>query len=167
LHAFGLLRNELGLQILSLYAGFLHIWLSSKRLGIADLVALRRTCAWLTSRRPWIEMLSLYAGLPCIWLTSKRLWITAFVAMRRTWAHLAYFETTLDCRFCCYTEDLRAFGLLRNDLVLQIVSLYAGLARIWLTSKRPRIADVFAIRRTCAHLAYFETSLDCRSCRYT
>jgi hypothetical protein len=86
--------------------------------------------------------LSLCTGLQGIWLASKRSWIADFVAARRTFyvvmysltaffvavygtpGHFAYFETTLICIFCRYTQDSGAFCLLRNDLGLQILSLY-------------------------------------------
>jgi hypothetical protein len=97
----------------------------------------------------------------------KRVWIADFVAVRRTPGYSAYFETTFDCRVCRCTQCSHAFRLLRSDLGLHLLLLYAGLPGIWLTSKRLGIADSFAIRRVPVHLVYFETILDCRFCRYT
>jgi hypothetical protein len=74
--------------------------------------------------------------------------------------HFAYFEATLDCRFCRYTQGSRAFGLLRNDLGMHILSLRTGVLGILPTVERTLIANFVAIRRAPAYLAYFETILD-------
>jgi hypothetical protein len=152
-----------GLHIFSLYTGLL--------------------CIWFISKRHRLQILSLKTGLRGVWRTSKRPWIADFVAIHRirmyffyfettldcrfcfvaiygTPGHLAYFETILDCRFCRYIRDSGAFGLLRNDLGLQILSLYIGLWGIWLTSKRSWIADFAAMYGTSGRLANFETTLD-------
>jgi hypothetical protein len=78
---------------------------------------------------------------------------------------LAYFQTISDCSFCRYTQDSGVFVLVRNDIVLQMLLLYTGIRGNWLTSKRPWIADFVAIDGSPGHLAYFETTLDCRCCR--
>jgi hypothetical protein len=127
---FGLLRNDLGLHMLSLCTGFRGMCLALKQI---------RTDLGL------LICFSLYAGFPRILFTSKRPWIADFVAVHGTPGHFAYFETTLACTFCRYTQGSRAFGLLRNDLGLQILSLYMGRWGICVTLKRPWIADFVAV----------------------
>jgi hypothetical protein len=78
-----------------------------------------------------------------------------FVAVYGTPGHFAYFETTLICIFCRCTQCSWEFGILRNDLGLQILSLCTELRGIYFTfettSKRAWIADFVAIRRVPAH----------------
>jgi hypothetical protein len=161
--------NDLGLQILSLYAGdaiFVAVYripghfvyfettliccFLSLYAGFPRILLLRNDLGWL--------ILSLCTGFRGILLTLKRPW-----------------------RFCRCMQDSRAFCLLRNDLGLQILSLYTGLRGICLTLKRPWIADFVAVyvtpgirltskRHSIADFvvvygtpgpfAYFETTLD-------
>jgi hypothetical protein len=114
-----------------------------------------------------LHILSLHTVLLGILLTSKRSWIADFVAVHATPVQFAYFETTLDCRFCRCTRCSGAFSSLREDLGLQILSLCTGLQGILITSKRRWIADFVAAHETPGHLACFETTLDCRFCRCT
>jgi hypothetical protein len=132
---------------LSLYTGLACIWRSSKRAWIADFVAIRRTCAHLAYLETTLDcdFCSLYTVLPGARLGSKSSWMADIAAVRRTPTHLAFFDMTFDCRLCVaicnapgrsaqfeiildsrccrYTQESCAFGLLRHELGLQILSL--------------------------------------------
>jgi hypothetical protein len=114
-----------------------------------------------------LQILSLHPVLRGTLFTSKRSWIADFVVVHRIPGHFASFETTLDCRFSRCIRCSGAFGSLRNDLGLQILSLCTGFRGILLTSKRHWIADFGAVHEIPRHLVYFETTLDCRFCRCT
>jgi hypothetical protein len=128
-----LLRNDLGLQILSLYPVLRGTLLTSKRCWIPDFVAVH--------------------GTPGHFAYFERPWIADFVAAHGAPGHLAHFGTILDCRFCRCARDSGAFCLLRSDIGLQILSLRTRLRGIWFTSKRPWIADFVAVHGTPGHLA--------------
>jgi hypothetical protein len=65
-----------------------------------------------------------------------------FVAVHGTLGHLAYFETILDCRFCCCTQEILPFAVLVDGICV-------------------------AVYGTPRHFAYFETTLICIFCRCT
>jgi hypothetical protein len=70
--AFGLLRKDLELQILSLYAGFLRILRTSKRRWISVVCYIRESGAFgLLLNDLGLQILSLDAGFPHILLTSN------------------------------------------------------------------------------------------------
>jgi hypothetical protein len=168
------------LQILTLYAGFPHILLTSKRSLIADFVAVHGTSGhylfyfettdFVAIRTVPAHFAYFAMTLDCrfclyIWdsgaffllRNDPGLQILSLYASSRA---LVHFEKTLDCRFCFCIRDSGAFVLLRNGVGLQILSLYTALRGIRLTSKRHSIADFVGMHGTPGHLAYSEMTLD-------
>jgi hypothetical protein len=152
--------------MLSLYAGLPRVWLTLKRIWIADVVAVRRIPANLAYFETTFEstldcrFVVAICRIPIHLAYSETILDCRFAAVRRNPVLCACFETTLDFRFCRYMQDSFIFGLLRNDLGFQILSLYTGFPHMLLTSKRPWIVDVVAMRRVPAHLVHLETTLD-------